>query len=345
MLSVQDIGIDLGTVNTLVYVTGRGIVVNEPSVLAINEATGDIVAAGRYAQKMTGKSPEFIEPIQPLVNGVIADYEVAELMLKYYLSQASIGGFGRLLKRSKVLVAVPAYLSEVEVSSIKDAIHGTTASDAILLPESMAAAIGGGVSALDTAGTMIVDMGGGTTEIAIICSGGIVAAESLIESGNTFNKALIDFVGKEFNLAIGDLTAEHIKRDLGAARLGYSKLEQRSISGKDITSGTPRSVTMTSEAAVTALEKPISMISKTVGRMLEEAEPDMVSDILSKGVVLSGGNSLLPGLPEFLQNNLEVRFFRTEDPLTDVARGTGVVLEDLGAHRKLLDYSNLKVGA
>lgn len=344
MFSIRDLAIDLGTSNTLVYVRGKGIIVNEPSVLAINEVTGEIVAAGQQARRVLGKAPEFIRAVRPMVKGVIADYEVAELMLRYYLSRVGIGGFSRLLRRSRVLVAVPAYLSEVEAASLKDAVHSATASEPILLPESLTAAIGCGLPVLESTGSMVVDMGGGTTEIAIVCSGGIILAESLSEAGDRFNKVVIEFLSKEFNLTIGELTAEKIKYDLGAAFPDYAKLKSKKVRGKDIRTGRPAEIDLTSQMVTAFLQKPLEAIKGAVRHLLEKAEADMVADILKQGIVLTGGASLLPGLDDYFSDGLGVPVRRIEDPLTAVARGAGMVLEDLEKYKKVIQFAGYSFG-
>jgi rod shape-determining protein MreB len=343
MFRSWDVGIDLGTVNTLVYVRGKGIVLSEPSVLAISELSGEIVAAGEEAWKMIGRTPQFIRTVRPLTEGTITDYEIAELMLRHYLQRAGVNRLIQFFRRSRVLVAAPVYLTEVESGSVKDAVKNALGEEVFLVPESLAAAVGSGLPVLESKGSMVVDIGGGTAEIAVISGGGIVKAASLRQAGDQFNRAIADFVAKEFNLKIGEAAVESVKLDLGAAFPGESRLKEKVVSGKDLTQGIPRQVNLTGEMISKALLETIEEISRVVVQVLEETPPDLVADILETGMVLTGGSGLLPGLDKFISQRAKVAVVKTEDPLTTVVRGTGIILEDFPKYQKLVTQARFQI--
>lgn len=323
----KDIGIDLGTANTLVYVKGKGIVINEPSVIAINQKTGQILAIGKNAKKMVGKTPAHIIASRPLVDGVISDFEVTQQMLRYFIEKVHHGSFS-LLPRPRVLIGIPSGITEVEKRAVIDATLNAGARDVYLIDEPMAAAIGARLPVNDAAGNMIVDIGGGTSEIAVISLGGVVASRNLRIAGDEMNEDIVNYCRDEFNLLIGERTAEEVKIAIGSAS-PLKELLTMSIRGRDLVSGFPKEVVVNDEQIREALSRSIRIIVNNIRTTIEETPPELLSDIMKRGIILAGGGSLIKGLDKLIANQTEIPVRMMEDPLTAVVRGTGIVLEDL----------------
>jgi len=330
----KDIGIDLGTANTLVYVKGKGIVINEPSVVAINKKTGHILAIGKEAKKMIGKTPGHIVAIRPLVDGVVSDFEVTEQMLKYFIEKVHKESFS-ILPRPRVLIGIPSGITEVEKKAVIDVAMNAGSREAYLIDEPMAAAIGARLLVTEAGGNMIVDIGGGTSEIAIISLGGVVIARSLRVAGDEMNEDIVRYCRDEFNLLVGERTAEEIKISIGSA---YPLKEPLSmpIRGRDLISGLPKEVLVTDENIRQAISRSIRIIVNNIKSVIEDAPPELLADIMQKGIILAGGGSLIRGLDKLVANQTEMPVRMMEDPLTAVVRGTGIVLEDLENLRSVL---------
>lgn len=330
----KDIGIDLGTANTLVYVSGKGIVINEPSVVAINSRTGQILAIGREAKLMVGKTPGHIKATKPLVDGVVSDFEVTEQMLRYFIEQVHKDSFSLLL-RPRVLIGIPSGVTEVEKRAVIEAAVSAGAREAYLIDEPMAASIGARLPVTDPGGNMIVDIGGGTAEIAVISLGGVVVARSLRIAGDEMNEDVIRYCRDEFNLLIGERTAEQIKITIGNA-YPLKKPLTMVIRGRDLVTGLPKQLRMTDEQALEALSHSIRVIVNSIKTIIEETPPELIADIMQKGIILAGGGSLVRGLDKLIANETEMPVRMMEDPLTAVVRGTGIVLEDIENLREVL---------
>jgi len=330
----KDIGIDLGTANTLVYVKGRGIVINEPSVVAINKKTGQVLAIGREAKKMVGKTPGHIVATRPLVDGVVSDFEVTEQMLKYFIDKVHAGSF-TLFPRPRVVVGIPSEVTEVEKRAVIDATLSAGAREAYLIDEPMAAAIGARLPVQDASGNMVVDIGGGTTDIAVISLGGIVVSRNLRIAGDEMNEDIIRYMRDEFNLLIGEKTAEDAKIAIGSACPQKEKKHMQ-VRGRDLVTGLPKEVDITDEHVREALSRSIRIIINNIKTAVEETPPELLSDIMQRGIILAGGGSLIRGLDVVIANHTEMPVRMMEDPLTAVVRGTGIVLEDIEALREVL---------
>lgn len=330
----HDIGIDLGTCNTLVYVKGKGIVVKESSVVAINARTKQILAIGDDAKKMVGRTPAHIVAIRPLVDGVISDFEVTEQMLRYFIEKVHRKTFA-LLPRPRVVIGIPYGVTEVERRAVEEAAINAGARQVFLIEEPMAAAIGARLPIQEPAGSMVVDIGGGTTEVAVMSLGGVVASRSLRIAGDEMNEALIDFARENFNLLLGERTAEEIKIEIGSA---YPMAEKKTakMKGRDLVTGLPREITVTDEQIRLALIKPVNQIVDAIKTTIEETPPELVADIMSKGIVLTGGGALLKNLDILVGKATETKVYVADDPLTCVVRGTGIVLEDIEALKDVL---------
>lgn len=331
-----DIGIDLGTASILVYVRGKGIVIREPSVVALQKETGKILAVGEEARQMIGRTPGNIVAIRPLKDGVIADYDVTETMLKYFIERVRKPRFFR----PQVVIGVPSGVTSVEKRAVLEAATQAGAKRTFLIEEPMAAAIGAGLNISEASGNMIVDVGGGTTDIAIISLGGIVVSESLRIGGDKFDEAIIRYIKKMYNLMIGERTAEEIKISIGSA---YPEGEGKTmeIRGRDLVTGLPRMIKFTSADTFQALSEPITAIIDGVRSVLERTPPELASDIVDKGIVLTGGGSLLHGFDRLLSEETGIPVHLAEDPITCVALGTGKVLESYPELMK----TNLIVGS
>lgn len=330
----HDIGIDLGTANTLVYVRGKGIVINEPSVVAVNTNTNQVLAIGDEAKKMVGKTPASIVAMRPLVDGVVSDFEVTEQMLKYFINKVHKESYA-IFPRPRVVIGIPSGVTEVEKRAVEDAASNAGARQTFLIEEPMAAAIGSRLPIQDAAGSMIVDIGGGTTEVAIISLGGIVAARSLRIAGDELSEDIIQYARDEFNLQIGERTAENIKIAIGSA-YPVSKTGQIPMRGRDLVTGLPKEITVTEEQIRQALAKSVRSIVEAIKITIEETPPELVADIMDRGIILAGGGALLRGLDRLVARETRMPVHIADDPLTSVARGTGLVLEDLDTLKEVL---------
>jgi len=330
----KDIGIDLGTANTLVYVKGKGIVINEPSVVAINQRTKQILAIGSEARRMVGRTPPHIVATRPLVDGVISDFEVTEAMLRYFIDKVHAQTYA-FLRRPRVVIGIPSGVTEVEKRAVQDAAMNAGASEAYLIEEPMAAAIGSRLNVQDAQGSMIVDIGGGTTEIAVISLGGIVISKSVRIAGDEMNENIIHYARENFNLLLGIRTAEDVKIKIGSAYPLAEPLYAQ-MRGRDLVSGLPKEVTISDTQVREALMHSLKVIVNSIRSVIEEIPPEIISDILDKGIIIAGGGALLRGLDKLIHEATLMPITIAEDPLTCVVRGTGVVVEDLETLREVL---------
>jgi rod shape-determining protein MreB len=330
----HDIGVDLGTANTLIYVKGRGIVINEPSVVAMNQKTRQVLAVGDDAKAMVGRTPANIVATRPLVDGVVSDFEVTEYMMKYFIEKVHRETF-TLLPRPRVIVGIPSGVTEVEKRAVEEATLNSGARQAFLIEEPMAAAIGARLPVQEAAGSMIVDIGGGTSEIAVISLGGIVAARSLRIAGDELNEDIIQFARDEYNLMLGERTAEDIKIKIGSAYPLDKKLEAV-MRGRDLVTGLPKAIKVDSDQIRGALAKSVGSIVDAIKMTVEETPPELVADIMDKGIVLAGGGALLKGLDKLVSLNTKMPVHIADDPLTCVVRGAGLVLEDIDKLKEVL---------
>ena len=328
----NDIGIDLGTSNTLVYLKGHGIVINEPSVVAVNIKTNQILAVGEKAKEMLGRTPGHIKAVRPLVDGVISDFEVTEEMLSYLINKAD--KISKKFIKPRVVVAVPSGTTNVETRAVYDAARSAGAREVFLVEEPMAAAIGIRLPIKDPIGSMIIDIGGGTTDVAVISLGGIVKSRNLKIAGDRFNNDIITYMRDEFKILIGETTAETVKIVIGSVLPGeYMETEVR---GRDLLTGLPREVVVTDSDIREAFAQSIKELIEGVKDVLETTPPEILSDIMHRGITLSGGGALLQGLGELLQNVLKIPVYVVDDPLSAVARGTGIILDDLSLYNEVL---------
>lgn len=331
----NDLAIDLGTANTLVYAKGKGIVVSEPSVVAVTKngrGPDKVRAVGREAKEMVGRTPGNIVAIRPMKDGVIADFEIAEAMLRYFIMR--VHNRSKLV-RPRIVVAVPSGITEVEKRAVRDSAEHAGAKQVYLIAEPMAAAIGIGLNVEEPVGNMIVDIGGGTTEIAVIALSGIVIDESIRVGGDELDNAIVQYFKRNHNLLIGSRTAERIKCEVGSAIELDPELEL-SVKGRDLVSGIPKVRTISSEDVREALRDPVQQITAAVLRCLERTPPELGSDILERGIMLTGGGAMLKGLDTLIRSRVELPVYIAEDPLTAVVRGTGKVLEDIERYERVL---------
>lgn len=329
----RDIGIDLGTANTLVYVSGRGIVINEPSVVAIDRDSKEIFAVGNKAKDMVGRTPGNIIAIRPLKDGVIADFDTTERLLKDFISKATRrSGFFR----PRVVVAVPSGVTEVEKRAVIDATLSAGAKDARVIEEPMAAAIGSGLPVQEPTGNMIVDIGGGTTEVAVISLGGIVSQRSIRVAGDEMDEAIIQHIRRTYNLLIGERTAEQIKAEIGSACNVDEETLTMEVRGRDLVSGLPKTVVVTSEEVRAALKEPVEAIVEAVKMTLERTPPELAADIMDRGIVMAGGGALLRGLDRLLIKETGMPVHIAEEPLTAVVMGAGLALEHFDLLQRIM---------
>ncbi len=333
----RDMGIDLGTANTLVYVKDKGITIDEPSVVAINTRNDQILAVGADAQKMIGKSPAHIIVSRPLVDGVISDFEVTERMLKHFIEKVHREGFS-VIPRPRIVIGIPLGVTEVERKAVEDASLSAGAREVFLIEEPVAAAIGARLPIQDASGNMIVDIGGGTTEIAVISLGGVVTWKSLRMAGDKMDQDIIQYSREHFNLLLGERTAESIKKKIGSAIDLEEPLEAK-IRGRDLITGLPKEVSVNSNQIREAITRSLRTIIEGIKSTIENTPPELVSDIYSRGIVLSGGGALLRGLDKIISHETKIPVHITDDPLTAVVRGTGIVLEDLENLKDVLSPS------
>lgn len=326
----QKLGIDLGTANTLVYAPNRGVVLNEPSVVAISMEDNKILAIGLEAKDMIGKTPDNIIAYRPMRDGVIADYRVTEAMLRYYLNKAH--GRWNIFKPD-VLVSVPAGVSSTERRAVVEATIKAGAKSAYVVKEPILAAIGAGIPIQDARGYMVIDIGGGTTDVAVISLGGIVASKSVKCAGNKIDNAITDYIKKTFNLAIGDRTAEDVKIKIGSAIILDEELSMQ-IKGRDFIAGLPRSVEILTNEIVKAIDAELREIVRAIKEVLQETPPELSADIIDQGIIMTGGTSQLRNFPELVYRRTGVRAYLAEDPLYCVAKGTGIALEHMDTYKK-----------
>lgn len=324
------LGIDLGTANTLVYMPGKGIILNEPSVVAVSERDNKILAVGAEAKEMIGRTPDDIIAYRPMRDGVIADYRVTEAMLRYFISKA-IGKW--TLFKPEVMVSVPAGVTSTERRAVIEAALRAGAKNAYVVKEPILAAIGAGIPIYEARGHMIVDIGGGTTDVAVISLGGIVASTSVKCAGNRIDAAIADYIKKTFNLAIGDKTAEDIKTQIGSAVPLEQELSM-TIKGRDFIAGLPRSVSISSNEIVRAIDRELREMIKAIKDVLQETPPELSADIIDRGIIMTGGSSQLRNLPELVYRRTGVKAMLADDALYCVAKGTGVALEHLDTYKK-----------
>lgn len=325
LLFSNDIAIDLGTANTLVYVRGRGVVLNEPSVVAVNDKTHQVVAVGKEAKTMLGKTPAHVRVVRPLEHGVISDFEVTEELLNYLINKAQNGRvriFG-----PRVVIGVPTGVTNVQSRAVRDAAQNAGAREAIILEEPVAGAIGAKLPVFDAVGTMVLDIGGGTTDIAVIALNGVVASKSSHVAGDRFNENIIDYVRSEFKLGIGERTAEEVKIHIGSVT-PLTETLSRSVRGRDFATGLPREIVLTDNHVRDALAPSLDPLMDAMKEVIEGTPPELLSDVLEHGVTVFGGGALLRGLPEILSKMLGVPVQVAPDPLTAVVRGAGIVTEN-----------------
>lgn len=328
----KKLGIDLGTANTLVFVPGKGVVLNEPSVVAVSEVDNKILAVGLEAKEMIGRTPDSIIAYRPLRDGVIADYRVTEAMLRYFINKA-LGKW--VLTKPEVMISVPAGVSSTERRAVVEAAIKAGAKNAYVVKEPILAAIGAGIPIHEPKGRMIVDIGGGTTDVAVISLGGIVASTSVKCAGNKIDQSIADYIKKSFNLAIGDKTAERIKIEIGSA-LPLEEELMITIKGRDFLSGLPRSVNISTNEIAKAIDKELRMIIKAIKDVFQETPPELSSDIIDNGIIMSGGSSLLRNLPLLVEKRTGVKAILADDALYCVAKGTGIALEHLEVYKKAI---------
>jgi len=330
----ENIAIDLGTANSLVYVRGRGIVITEPSVVAVNKKTGQVLAIGEEAKKMVGRTPGYIVATRPLVSGVVSDFEITEQMLRFFIEKAHKKRF-LLNPRPRVIVGIPCGVTEVEKKAVRDAAKNAGAREVFLIEEPMAAAIGARLPVQEAGGNFIIDIGGGTTEVAVISLGGIVLARSLRAAGDKLNEDIIQFAQEEYKLLIGERTAETIKIGIGSA---YPLKERRQMPmrGRNIVTGLPEEILVSDEDIRRALEKSVKLIVAEVKTAVEETPPELLADIMASGIYLVGGGSLLKGLNTLIQKETKIPTKIIEDPMTAMVRGAGLVLENLDQLEEVL---------
>jgi rod shape-determining protein MreB len=328
----RDMAVDLGTANTLIYVRGRGIVLNEPSVVALNLNTGQVVAVGTEAKRMIGRTPGYIVAIRPLKDGVIADFDVTERMLRYFIQKVHKR---RHLAKPRIVIAVPSGLTGVEQSAVKEAAHQAGARRVYIFEEPLAAAIGAGLPVNEPMGNMVVDIGGGTTEVAVVSLGGIVVSQSVRVAGDAFDQAVIAYAKKEYSLMLGERTAEQIKISIGSA-FPAEEEPQAEVRGRDLVSGLPKTVVMTAGEIRRAIEEPLSVIVDAVKSTLDKCPPELAGDVMDRGIALAGGGALLRGLDDRLREETGLPVHLADDPLQSVALGTGKCVEDFEALGQIL---------
>ncbi len=325
---MKDIGIDLGTANVVIYVKGQGIVLNEPSVVAIDSDTKKVLAVGNEANEMLGRTPGKIKAIRPMKDGVIADFDITGAMLDHFIKKA----IGKRILKPRILICCPSNITQVEKTAIVEAAEHTGARKVFLEEEPKVAAVGAGLDIAKPSGNMVIDIGGGTTDIAILSLGGIVNSESIRIAGNTFDNDIVKYIKDKHKIIIGDRTAEQIKKEIGTV-YDSSKEETMEVKGRDAVSGLPRTITVTQEEIESALKEDAMKLVRATKSVLEQTPPELSADIVDKGIILTGGGALLEGIPQLLKEELQVPVFVADSPLTCVAEGTGVLLN----HLELLD--------
>ena len=321
----KDIGIDLGTANVLIYVKGQGIVLNEPSVVAIDSETKKPLAVGTEAKEMLGRTPGTVHAIRPMKDGVIADFEITEVMLNHFIKKINGKSF---LARPRILICCPSNITQVEKNAIKDAAERTGAKKVFLEEEPKVAAIGAGLDISAPCGSMVIDVGGGTTDVAVLSLGGIVNSASIKVAGNVLDNDIAKYIKDKYKLLIGDRTAEEIKLEIGTV-FPKEKKEKMEVRGRDLVTGLPHTITITSDEVEEALRESVYIIVNTAKNVLEQTPPELSADIIDKGIVVTGGGALIKGFDELLAHELKVPVFVAESPLTCVAEGTGILLDNI----------------
>ncbi|MFD1203816.1 MULTISPECIES: rod shape-determining protein [Sporosarcina] len=321
----KDIGIDLGTANVLIHVKGKGIVLDEPAVVAIDKQSNKVLAVGEEASKMVGRTPGNIIAIRPMKDGVIADFDVTEAMLRHFINKLNVKGF---LSKPRILVCCPTNITSVEQKAIQDAAEKSGGKKVYLEEEPKVAAIGAGMDIFQPSGNMVIDIGGGTTDIAVLSMGDIVTSESIKAAGDMFDNDIIQYIKKQYKLLIGERTAEAIKVSIGTVFEG-AKNEQMDIRGRDMVTGLPRTITIRSAEVNEALKESVGLILHSSKNVLEKTPPELSADIIDRGIFLTGGGALLHGIDQLLAEELKVPVFVSENPLSCVAVGTGILLENI----------------
>lgn len=327
----KDVGIDLGTANTLVFMKGKGVVLKEPSVVAINETTGDLLAVGDEASRMIGRTPGNIIAVRPLRDGVIADYNVTRMMLKYFISKA-MKGFG--MAKPRVLIGIPLGITQVEKRAVLEAAHQAGAKEAFLIEEPVAAAIGAGLPVAEPKGNLIIDIGGGTSEVALISLGGVVVGKSLRVAGDAMDQAIIRYLRRDYNLIVGERTAEKAKIDIGYAADPPENLTV-TIKGRNLATGLPNSIEISARELCQVLSEPLLAILESIKATLEKTPPELAADIIDNGMTLTGGGALIKNIDKYISQHTNMPVSIADDPLTSVARGTGRALEEIKLLQKL----------
>ena len=326
----KDMGIDLGTANTLVHMVGKGIIIREPSVVAVNINTKTVLAVGAEAKRMIGRTPGNIMAIRPLKDGVIADFDITQTMLKYFIRKAL---HDKSFVRPRVVIGVPSGVTAVEKRAVVDAALQAGAREAYLIEEPMAAAMGSGLPVQESTGSMVVDIGGGTTEVAIICSGGVIVSQSIRIAGDEMDEAIVQYIKHRFNLLIGERTAEEVKIEIGTAT-DVTNPASKVVGGRDLVSGLPKSLTINQNQIREALMEPIQAIVDVVKTTLEKTPPELAADIMDKGIMMTGGSSLLRNFDKLMERATGMPVVVSEDALSCVALGTGMMLEHLDQYKK-----------
>jgi len=332
----DDIGIDLGTANTLVYMRGKGLVINEPSVVAVNQKTGQVVAVGNQAKEMLGRTPGHITAVRPLVEGVISDFEVTEEMLAYLINKAQRGS--RRLFGPRVVIGVPSGITNVETRAVRDAAKNAGAREVHIVEEPVAAAIGMRLPIKEPIGNMVIDIGGGTTDIGVISLSGMVQSKNIRIAGDKLNDDIISYIRSEFKILIGEKTAEELKISTCCVLGGKEPIES-TIRGRDLVTGLPREVVITDSDIREATLQSIDSLVESIKEVLETTPPEILSDIMQRGIFLSGGGALIIGMRELLESTLKIPVYVAGDPLTSVVRGAGIILEDLNSYADILIVS------
>lgn len=330
----RDIGIDLGTATTLIYVRGKGIVINEPSVVAINKKTDQVVAIGSEAKKMAGRTPAHISVIRPLVEGVISDFEITEEMLSYFIRKVHQDTW-QAFARPKVVIGVPSGITNVEIRVVRDATKNAGAREVHIIEEPMAAAIGVRLPIHDPVGNVVIDIGGGTTDIAVISLGGIVISKNMRVAGDKFNQDIIDYMRDEFKILIGESTAEDVKLAIGSVSKNSEGLETI-VRGRDLVTGLPREVVVTDTDIREAIIKSVRSLVRATKEVIEDTPPELISDIMHRGIVMVGGGSFLRNLAALFESEIKLPVNVPEDPLTAVVRGTGIIIENIEKYKDVL---------
>ncbi|MBC1482626.1 rod shape-determining protein MreB [Listeria immobilis] len=326
----KDVGIDLGTANVLIHVKGRGIVVNEPAVVAINNKTGEVLAVGAEARDMVGRTPGDITAIKPMKDGVIADFDIVQEMLRFFIQKLNLKTF---FSRPRILICCPTNITSVEQKAIREVAEKSGGKQVFLEEEPKVAAIGAGMEIFEPSGNMIIDIGGGTADVAVLSMGDIVTSQSVKVAGNKWDSDILNYIKRKYNLLIGERTAENIKITIGTASPG-SKEETMDIRGRDLVSGLPKTITITSSEVESAIHDSLHLMVLAAKQVLEQTPPELSADIIDRGIIMTGGGSLLHGLDELMTEQLKVPVLITENPLDVVALGTGVLLDSLTAKKR-----------